>query len=291
MGKDKGKWISYLVKEACIREASAPKPGNVNRNHDFSDTSLEDFLLSAIVMGPAFENAAYVCVGQTVWQAVMDCRRCVQSNTNLGIILLLAPLVKASLAAFENSDSGHFPGADNTRKDLHAILQSLTVEDAQLVYNAIRVVNPGGLGEVAQQDIAEEPSVTLLEAMRLAKKRDSIASEYVTDFEITYGIGLPALKEALSKGIVFSDAVVQAFLTILSRVPDTLIVRKNGVEISRQVSNRAEEILLRGGIYTSEGRRKIQELDRSLRDDSHKLNPGTTADLTAAAIFLALLDE
>jgi triphosphoribosyl-dephospho-CoA synthase len=290
MGKDRGKRIAYLVKEACIREAYAPKPGNVNRNHGFSDTTLEDFLRSAVVIGPAFENAAHVCVGQTVWQAVMDCRRCVQSNTNLGIILLLAPLVKASLAAAENSGSGHFAGADSTRQNLHAVLQSLTVEDAQLVYNAIRAVNPGGLGEVAQQDIAEEPSVTLLAAMRLAKERDSIASEYVTDFEITYGIGLPALKEALSKGIGFSDAVVQAFLTILSRVPDTLIIRKNGVEISRRISNRAEEVLLRGGIYTTEGRIQIQELDRSLRDDSHKLNPGTTADLTTATIFLALLD-
>ena len=276
---DTGKRIAQLVQEACIREACAPKPGNVNRNHDFPETTIEDLLLSAVAVGPAFENLVNVCIGQTIWQAAADTRKLVKSNTNLGIILLLAPLAKACLI-----------GARNVRQNLNAVLHSLTVEDARLTYKAIRLSNPGGLGQVSRHDVAEDPFVTLLEAMAFAKDRDAIASEYVTDYEITFGMGLPALKEALSKGIGFSDAVVQTFLTILSRIPDTLIVRKNGVEISRRVSNRAEEALLRGGIYTSEGRKKIQELDRSLRDDSHKLNPGTTADLTAAAIFLALLD-
>jgi triphosphoribosyl-dephospho-CoA synthase len=291
MRKDKGKRIARLVQEACIREACAPKPGNVNRNHDFSDTSLEDFLVSAVAIGHAFENAARVSVGQTVWQATMNRRRQVRSNTNLGIILLLAPLVKASLAAVENSEAGGQANLGKVRECLHAVLQSLTVEDARLVYAAIRAVNPGGLGRVREQDVHEEPSVTLLEAMQLAGDRDSVASEYVTEFEITYSIGLPSLGEALSKGINFSDAVVQAFLTILSRVPDTLIARKNGAETAGQVSRRAEEVLNQGGIYSSRGRENILEFDSALRDSSHKLNPGTTADLTAAAVFLALLEK
>jgi triphosphoribosyl-dephospho-CoA synthase len=288
---DVPKQIARLVQEACIQEACAPKPGNVNRKHDFSDTSLEDFLLSAIAIGPAFENAARVCVGQTILQATMDCRRHVRPNTSLGIILLLAPLVKASPAAVENSGAGGQVNLGKFRECLHDVLQSLTVEDARLVYAAIRAANPGGLGRVPEQDVHEEPSVTLLEAMRLAGDRDSVASEYVTEFEITYSIGLPALREALSKGINFSDAVVQAFLTILSRVPDTLIARKNEAETARQVSRRAEEVLTQGGIYSSRGRQNILEFDSALRDSSHKLNPGTTADLTAAAVFLALLEK
>jgi triphosphoribosyl-dephospho-CoA synthase len=285
------KQIARLVQEACIREACAPKPGNVNRKHDFSDTSLEDFLVSAVAIGHAFENAARVSVGQIIRQATKDCRRHVRSNTNLGIILLLAPLVKASLAAVENSEAGGRANAGKVREFLHAVLQSLTVGDTRLVYAAIRAANPGGLSRVPEQDVHEEPSVTLLEAMQLAGNRDSVASEYVTEFEITYSIGLPALGEALSEGINFSDAVVQAFLTILSRVPDTLIARKNGAETAGQVSRRAEEVLAQGGIYSSRGRENILELDRALRDPSHKLNPGTTADLTAAAVFLALLEK
>ena len=288
---DVPKQIARLVQEACIREVCAPKPGNVNRKHDFSDTSLEDFLVSAVAIGHAFEKAARVSVGQTVWQATMDCRRHVRSNTNLGIILLMAPLVKASLSAVENSEAGGQTNLGKVRECLRAVLLSLTVEDARLVYTAIRAANPGGLGRVPEQDVLEEPSVTLLEAMQLAGDRDSVASEYVTEFEITYSIGLPSLGEALSKGINFTDAVVQAFLTILSRVPDTLIARKNGAETARQVSQWAEEVLTQGGIYSSRGRENILEFDSALRDSSHKLNPGTTADLTAAAVFLVLLEK
>jgi len=277
---DAGKRIARLVQEACIREACAPKPGNVNRNHDFSDTSLEDFLISAVAIGPSFENASQMGVGQIVRQAIVDTRRRVQSNTNLGIILLLAPLAKAWLAT---------PGS--LRQSVGSILRSLSVEDARYTYDAIRLSKPAGLGRVSMADIAEDPSVTLLEAMSMAKDRDAVASEYVTDFEITFGTGLPALKESLSQGVDFSDAVVQTFLTILSRVPDTLIARKNGMDLSCRISQRAQEVLLQGSIYTTEGRAKIQELDRSLRDDSHKLNPGTTADLTSAAVFLALLES
>ena len=91
--------VAQFAQMACVLEACAPKPGNVNRFHDFSDTSLEDYLLSAVAIGPAFENAAQSGVGQTIWQAVSDTRKVVRSNTNLGMILLLAPLVKAAIAA------------------------------------------------------------------------------------------------------------------------------------------------------------------------------------------------
>ncbi|MBN2318926.1 MAG: triphosphoribosyl-dephospho-CoA synthase [Acidobacteria bacterium] len=276
-----------MVQEACIREVCAPKPGNVSRHHDFTDACFEDFLLSAVAIGPAFEKSGHSSVGRTILHAVNDSRKLVGNNTNLGIILLLAPLAKACLV-----DIGK-PMEDigKIRKDLGDVLGALTVEDARLAYEAIRAANPGGLGRAAAQDVSEEPSMTLLEAMDLAKDRDSIASEYITGFEITFGTALPALKDALARGVTCSDAVVQAFLTILGRVPDSLVARKNGVEVSRQVSNSAQEVLLQGGVFTPQGRAKLQEMDRALRDEAHKLNPGTTADLTAAAIFLALLEE
>jgi triphosphoribosyl-dephospho-CoA synthase len=278
-----GRQIAQLVQLACVWDACAPKPGNVNRHHDFSDTSLEDFLLSAVAVGPAFENAGQVGTGQTIWQAAIDTRRWVRTNTNLGLIMLLAPLVKASLNASGTAD------AYRVRQSLSAVLNSLTVEDARLTYAAVRLVQPGGMGRVSQADVAEEPSITLLQAMALAQERDSIAREYVTDFAITFETALPALKEALSRGGDFSSAVVQAFLTILMRVPDTLIVRKKGIEAAHGVSQWAGEALSKGGIFTLEGQAELTEMDRALRDESHTLNPGTTADLTAAAIFLALL--
>jgi triphosphoribosyl-dephospho-CoA synthase len=287
MDKHKEKRIAQLVQEACILEVCALKPGNVNRNHDFTDMTFEDFLLSSVAIGPAFENAGRASVGHTILQAVEDSRRPVRSNTNLGIILLLAPLAKAYL-----DDTGEsLEDFGKLRRNLSSVLSILTMEDARLAYEAIRIAGAGGLGRVSRADVSEEPSVTLLEAMELGKERDSIASEYVTKYEITFGIGLPVLKEALAQGVTYTDAAVQAFLTILSRVPDTLIARKNGWALSRQVSQWAVDVLSCGGIHTLQGKEKLLELDNALRDDAHKLNPGTTADLTAAAIFLALLDE
>jgi triphosphoribosyl-dephospho-CoA synthase len=268
--------IAQFAQMACVWEACAPKPGNVNRAYDFSDTSLNDFLLSAVAIGPAFENAAELSVGSLILQAIEDTRRLVQSNTNLGMVLLLAPLVKACAGE----------GPADLRQRLNAVLNSLTVQDARLAYKAIRLAMPGGLGRVSEADVTEEPAVTLLQVMALAQDRDSVASEYVTGFRISFEIGMPALRQARSRCTDFPSAVVQAFLTILSRIPDTLIARKQGLNASLRVSNTAAEILSKGGVFTYEGRTALQEFDSALRDPGHTLNPGTTADLTTAAIFL-----
>jgi triphosphoribosyl-dephospho-CoA synthase len=267
---------------ACVLEACAPKPGNVNREHNFSDTSLEDFLLSAIAMGSSLEDAAQSCVGRIILNAATDTRALVQSNTNLGIILLLAPLVKACTTT---------KAGGNIRQSLEAVLSSLTVEDARLAYEAIRLAQPGGLGRVSHADVREQPSITLLQAMTLAADRDAIAREYATGFAITFETGLPAMKEAVAGVENFSCAIVQAFLTILSRVPDTLIERKKGTAAARGVSQMAADVLAKGGMRTPEGKSALAEMDLALRDPGHMLNPGTTADLTAAAIFLALCEK
>jgi triphosphoribosyl-dephospho-CoA synthase len=285
-----GKAIAHCAQLACILEVCAPKPGNVNRNHDFVDTTLEDFLISALAIGPAFEKAAGASIGQTIWTAAASTRQCVRTNTNLGMILLLAPLAKTcsilgGRGELQDADSGKIHGC------LQATLNALTVEDARYTYAAIRMAQPGGLGQVSQADVAEEPTVTLFQAMELAQNRDAIAHEYVTGYSITFEIGWPALNEALAGGAGLAGAIVQAFLTVLSRVPDTLIARKRGLETARQISRKAEKVLGRGGIFTSRGQEGIDEMDRELRDRAHTLNPGTTADLTAAAIFLLLVKK
>jgi triphosphoribosyl-dephospho-CoA synthase len=285
--------IAQIAQMACMWEACAPKPGNVNRSHDFPDASLEDFLLSAVAIGPAFENAARLGVGETIWAAAARTRRCSRSNTNLGVILLFVPLIKACLRIAESSGTQALKGADSAslRKSLSVVLGALTVEDARHAYSAIRLAQPGGLGRVSQADVAEEPSITLLQAMNLAKKRDSIAREYATNYGITFEIGLPALSEAVSRADGFSRAIVQAFLEIMSRVPDTLIIRKRGIEPARRVSRMAKDVLKHGGVFTPQGRAELKRMDRELRDKTHTMNPGATADLTAAAIFVYMLQN
>ncbi len=267
---------------ACLLEASAEKPGNVTPCHDFFDTKYEDFLLSGAAIGRAFRNISNASVGETIFQAVKDTRELTGVNTNLGIILLLAPLAKAySLKKHEN-----------IRSALRTVLKDLSVKDAEFAYEAIRIANPGGLGKVVKYDVNNvNVDITLLEAMSEACERDSIAREYITDFEITFETGLPALRDALDMGSTFSDAVIQTFLTILSRVPDTLIARKKDKNTAQDISSRSKKILDSGGVLTPHGREKINALDRFLRDGTHSLNPGTTADLTASVLFVYLMEN
>lgn len=272
--------VAQAAQVACLLEVTAPKPGNVNRYADFEDVRFEDFVLSAVAIGPAVERVATVSVGQAILQAIRDTRSLVNTNTNLGIVLLLMPLAKA-----------YYRAGQNLREELQVVLETLTVEDACQTYAAIRMAQAGGLGRVEREDISRQPTLPLQQVMALAQERDTIAREYCTGYAVTFEIGLPALMAARQSGADILTAIVQAFITLLSQVPDTLIQRKRGPEVARWVSKRAQQVLELGGAMSEIGQVALRQLDHELRDDRHTLNPGTTADLTTASIFLALLEE
>ncbi len=272
--------IARLAQAACLLEVAAPKPGNVSRYHDFDDTRFEGFLLSAVAIGAALGAAGETGVGEAVLRAVQDTRRWVGVNTNLGIVLLLAPLARAA-----TSEGG--PLHDR----LSRVLATLTVADARAVYAAICLADPGGLGQVEAQDVRKEPSVTLREAMALAAERDTIAREYVTDYDLTFRLSVPALRRARSHGLDWPSATLESYLSVLAEVPDTLIARKRGHEVARAVSARAREVLAAGPPGSPQRTRATDSFDSELRGDVNRLNPGTTADLVAAALFVALGEE
>ncbi|HLV73298.1 MAG: triphosphoribosyl-dephospho-CoA synthase [bacterium] len=272
--------IAVAAQIACLLEASAPKPGNVNRYHDFADTTFEDFLLSAAAVGPAMGRAGGVGVGRTILRAVRDTRRFVRTNTNLGIILLLAPLARAAAGA-----------GGSLRSRLARVLAELDVEDARAAYAAIRLAQPAGLGRVQDQDVREEPTVSLREAMALAAPRDTIAREYVTDYAVTFETGVPALCRAREQGLDWAAAVTETYLSLLAAVPDTLIARKCGEEAAREVSREAARVLAAGEPDSVERREALARFDASLRREGNALNPGTTADLTAATLFVHFLEQ
>ncbi|HUK21167.1 MAG TPA: triphosphoribosyl-dephospho-CoA synthase [Gemmatimonadales bacterium] len=270
--------VAAYAQLACLLEVSAPKPGNVSPAHTFRDSSYEDFLASAIAIGPAFAGAGSEPLGKTICAAVEATRRWTRANTNLGLVLLLAPLARAALIS----------GADFESR-VERVLLETTVTDACDVYAAIRLANPGGLGTVAEQDVRETPSVTLVEAMALARERDAIAREYVTRFATTFGVAVPALERARRDGLIWRDAIVETYLTLLAAEPDTLILRKRGAR-ARDIQLRARTVLDAGGVRQEAGRHLLAILDRDLRDLMNQLNPGSTADLTGAAIFVVLLE-
>jgi triphosphoribosyl-dephospho-CoA synthase len=171
------------------------------------------------------------------------------------------------------------------------VLAATTVADAAEVYTAIRRARPGGLGAAAAEDVAAAPSVTLRDAMALAAERDSVAREYATDFDITFGIGAPALRATRSSGLDWSDAVVETYLRVLAAVPDTHIARKLGSAAAEAVSRRAREVEQAGGVRTEDGRRALAAFDTELRGPTNSHNPGTTADLTCAALFVVILEQ
>jgi triphosphoribosyl-dephospho-CoA synthase len=269
--------VALLAQAACLIEASAPKPGNVNPKHSFDDTSYEDFLLSAAAIGPAFLDASRARVGVTVLRAVADTRRVVGVNTNLGIVLLLAPLARAAGA-----------GSGPLRARVAGVLASLTLEDARDAYAAIRLAAPAGLGTAAAEDVRDEPKRTLREAMALAAERDSIAREYATDYELTFRIVLPALKQARATGLSWSRATLEAYLRTLAEVPDTLIARKLGIEAALAVSAGARRVLAAAPAARDEA---LAAFDADLRVGGNRRNPGTTADLMAAGLFVAMGEE
>jgi triphosphoribosyl-dephospho-CoA synthase len=270
--------VAGAAQLACVLEASAEKPGNITPSHDFHDTSYEDMLRSAIAVGPELARAGERGVGETVLAVVQASRRVARANTNLGIALLLAPLAKAALSA------------GPLRAGLGATLRALDVADARAAYAAIGLAGASGLHERVEHDVRSEPTVGLREAMASAAERDSIASEYVTDYALTFETGIPALVAALGDGLAVREAIVELHLRLLGDAPDTLIARKRGAEAAARVSAGARTVLAAGGVRSAAGRQALHSFDASLREPGNALNPGTTADLVTATLFVALVE-
>src|SRR5262245_36066558 len=157
--------IQHCAKLACILEATARKPGNVNPQASFADLDYVDFVRNALVLGSVIGVSRTYGVGPTVRLSVATCREHVPTNANLGMVLLLVPLAAV-------------PPAQSLEEGVLDVLGRLTMSDARLVYEAIRSAQPGGLGRVDEQDVAHEPTIDLVSAMRLAADRDLIARQY-----------------------------------------------------------------------------------------------------------------
>jgi triphosphoribosyl-dephospho-CoA synthase len=271
--------VALAATLACVLEAAAEKAGNVTASRRFADASFTDFVASGLAIGPAIARARPGRVGRTVWEAVEAMRGVTSTNTYLGVALLFAPIAAAVTARRDGT----------LRAGVAEVLRRLDHRDADWVYRAIRLVNPGGLGSSAQADVRQPASISLREAMTLAADRDSIAREYVEDFRLTFEVVLPALDQARTAGLSILDAIVQAHLELMAAVPDTLIARKAGVAAARDVAARARRVVEAGGVRSARGQAALDRLDQHLRSDGNRLNPGTSADLIAAALFVRLL--
>jgi triphosphoribosyl-dephospho-CoA synthase len=267
--------VGLCAQLACLWETTAPCPGNAHRFRDFDDTTYVDFLMSAAAVAPVLEDAARRGVGPTVLEGVRATRRVVAANTNLGVLLFLAPLAAV------------LPG-DDLRPGLARVLDALDVADARAVYEAIRLAAPAGLGRVPEEDVAGEPTRPLRQVMALAADRDLVARQYANGFKAVLDDGVPELGRALKESASLEETVVRLHLHLLASYPDSLIARKRGPAEAAEASRQAGEVLRLGGPGSPAGLAALAALDAWLRGAGRGRNPGTTADLVTACLFVAL---
>jgi triphosphoribosyl-dephospho-CoA synthase len=272
--------LAQAFRQACLIELSALKPGNVHRHAAGHGMTVAEFALSAEAAAPVIA-AAGLRVGTRILKAVEATQAAVGCNTNLGIILLAAPLIAAVWR----------PEAGGLRDRLEAVLTALDRNDAEQAYRAIRLASPGGLGQSPTEDVAEPPGVTLRRAMELASSRDRIARQYVTTYADVFGLGLDRLREALAAGLDSEEAAAAVHLRYMASFADSHILRKFGAATAEAVRGEAA-LLDRAPLWQGprpERERRLLAFDTKLK--SRRLNPGTSADLTVACLLVLRLDD
>lgn len=253
---------------ACDEELAVPKPGNVHAYAAGHRMTMADFTTSARVSAPLLCRSG-ARLGERIRDAAMATRSAVGQNTNLGILLLCGPLAMAK-------ERGETVGK---------IIAASDMEDAQAVFEAIRIAQPGGLGSTDRYDVRQPATVTLPEAMTEAAGHDSIARQWTNGFADIFGIGMAAYNAARTHWANPSWAALAAYLTVLAAFPDSHVQRKHGSAVAASVQQQAGRINAQVAAC-DDPRTRLPELlrwDTTLK--AAGINPGTSADLTVATAF------
>ncbi|MEO0422346.1 MAG: triphosphoribosyl-dephospho-CoA synthase [Pseudomonadota bacterium] len=268
---------AYLL--ACLDELRAPKPGNVSIYSPGHGMTALDFARSAEASAPALCDAQRG-LGARVLGAVRGSWAVAGCNTNLGIVLLAAPLLMAA-----QQTGGGAPLRDGVR----TVLRQLDVSDTQGVFEAIRTAAPAGLGDARQHDVHEPAMAPLREVMESASAEDRIARQYSHDYVDVFELGVPALQASAEQYTSRKWQVVALYLGLLAWIPDTHIRRKFGADEAASVQKEARSVResLRRQGEGAAALAMLREFDARLK--ARGVNPGTTADLTVATLLVSRL--
>ena len=282
--------IAKIAQIASALEVSGyPKPGNVHRTRDYDDMVFEDFVISGIVIGDTIREACSDVdvenpkLGKYILEAVAETDKWIKNNTNLGIVMMTTPIAVA--AAISND-------FDEIRPNVVKLMANTSVDDACDLYDAINIADAGGMGDQDEYDVASdnakqelrENNQTMYDVLKISAPWDMLAREMTSDMPAVFEIGYPVYHE-LKDEKSMNDACLLTFLTILSQVPDTLISRKYGSDEALKISMMTRDLLNLKD--ESDFTQKVKEFDDYLYENHY--NPGTTADLTAASIFVSYL--
>ena len=262
------KTLATAFEAACLAELQAIKPGNVHVFADGHNMVVDDFINSAQAAACVIALPE-LTVGQRILRAVEATWEAVGCNTNLGIVLLAAPLLHAALSGLSLAD----------------VLERLTLEDADLAFRAILRASPAGLGDSPRHDVRQTAQVTLLEAMRESAARDRIAYQYVTAYADVFGFAVPRYHETYVRWGSANWAATRVYLGLLTRFPDSHVVRKYGEAAAAALQRQAGKY--EKALLESENPENcladLLAFDKQLK--AQGLNPGTSADLTVATLL------
>ena len=282
--------IAKIAQIASALEVSGyPKPGNVHRTRDYDDMVFEDFVISGIVIGDTIREACSDVdvenpqLGKYILEAVAETDRWIKNNTNLGIVMMTTPIAVAAAISDDFNE---------IRSNVVKLMANTSVDDACDLYDAINIADAGGMGDQDEYDVASDNAKqelrdnnqTMYDVLKISAPWDMLAREMTSDMPAVFEIGYPTYHE-LKKEKSLNDACVLTFLTILSQVPDTLISRKYGSDEALKISMMTRDLLKMKD--SGDFAERLQEFDDYLFDNHY--NPGTTADLTAASIFVSNL--
>lgn len=278
--------IARCAQLAMLLEVSAtPKPGNIDRDHNYTDTRFEHFLASAVGVYPVLEKAARSKsgVGMIIHEAVAESARWQKGgNTHFGAFILLIPLVMAA---------GKCENKTCLKVQVQKVVKETAAEDAIEFYRAfsearvkVKPVDELALGDAASIDKIRAQGLTLYNMMEISSSYDMIANEWTNGFQKTFECTESIISKIKNHGI--NDAVVITFMELLSKNKDTFIQTKFDSNKAEEVSMRARRILQKGDI--DEIRDEIHSFDEDLLKEG--INPGSTADIIIAGLFVALFE-
>ncbi|MGQ9469374.1 MAG: triphosphoribosyl-dephospho-CoA synthase [Nitrososphaerales archaeon] len=311
---------------SALEVSGTPKPGNVHRNADFIDTRFEHYLAGSVAIGPHIKEVALkgidagldrikineIRIGKHIKEAIHKVKLWHKGgNTHLGIILLFIPLAASAgfmIAKFKKIEPN---GLSST---LYKVMKATTHQDAIDVYDAILESSSSALGRLEGKAVPDlmspdakskiiEQKLSLYDLMKISSEWDNVARELTTGMKISFNLGYKTLLDVYEKTGDINIAIVHTFLTILAKHPDTLIARKVGLKHTqniseavriglieaKKISRQAERILRLGGLISKKGKRALNRFDKKLREPKNKLNPGTTADIVASSLMIAIL--
>lgn len=258
-------------------ELEAFKPGNVSLYADGHDMTAVDFQKSAEVSVPILcEKDSGL--GQRILHSVCATKEAVGCNTNLGMLLLFAPIIIAAETGFKDSNELH--------KNLENTLSSITETDTEQVFEAIKLASPGGLGNVDSHDVNKKPDCSLIRAMALASHRDSVALQYKNNFQEIFNVGFMDIKNFEKRWNSVKWATVSCYLNFMSSMADSHIERKFGREEAENIKIKSRGIAnsFNNASDPEDNIGLLQHFDKELKVKNY--NPGTSADLTAASLLV-----